>query len=87
MYDTETFEIVCVAPAYDFNMAFETGFDYEDTEPFILSHIHDFIKNNQDILELFDKVEQYLNTDIYLLKEEKNRILEKLKTLKTPMHN
>jgi serine/threonine protein kinase HipA of HipAB toxin-antitoxin module len=49
MYDSNSFEILKVAPAYDFNSAFA---EYEDTAVFyewIMARLENFMRNNPDI--------------------------------------
>lgn len=88
MYDTETFEILEVAPAYDFNSAFASWDDvsvyYED----ILERLTDFINNEISLIPKLKCINDFLKTCPFLSEADKNEIHNRadyLLSLVTPL--
>ena len=77
IYCTESFEIMRVAPAFDFNSAFDV---YEDVLMYdldIVNNLARFINNNKELLPKLGQVETFLSTDPYLSKEQKSSIVDR----------
>ena len=75
LYDNKTFDIVSVAPAYDFNAAFDAWGDPSLYDPVIMSKLYGFAKNNPDIVARLNTLPNTVNNDIYLSQEQKQEIL------------
>jgi len=75
LYDNETFDIIGVAPAYDFNAAFDALGDPTLYDPTIVENLEKFAKNNLDIIMRLGTLSSVIQDDPYLSEEQKQEIL------------
>jgi len=75
LYSPKTFELLCVAPAYDFNSAFEGWRGVELYDPDIFTRLSEFINNNLDLIPTLSQVAEFLATDPYLNQTQKDEII------------
>ena len=75
LYDNETFNIVSIAPAYDFNAAFDAWGDPTLYDPTIMNNLEELIKNNPDIIAKLATLPSVVKSDAYLSEEQKQEIL------------
>ena len=81
LYDTETFEIKKVAPAYDFNSAFNGWNNVNAYYETIVKNLSRFMDNNQDLVQGLQSIEQCLRQCNYLSAESKAEIILRAKYL------
>ena len=74
LYDTTKFEILSVAPSYDFNAAFEAWGNVKAYDPFILANLQEFLENNQDIIHKLETIDYILDKETKLTNEQKKEI-------------
>ena len=77
LYDNETFEIISVAPAYDFNAAFDAWGDPTYYDPTIFKMLKELKCNNPDIIENLKGLEEVVIKDEFLSEEQKREVLSR----------
>lgn len=83
LYDNETFEILAVAPAYDFNAAFETWDGLDMYDSYIYANLNTFLNNNPDLVAKLGTLKLVLEKDVFLNREQKQRLMERASYLIT----
>ena len=78
LYDTKSFDILDVAPAYDFNSAFESWGDIKVFDPVIVEMLPEIINSNLNLIPRLKTLDKILGTDKILSKESKNEILSRV---------
>jgi hypothetical protein len=81
IYDTATFEITDVAPAFDFNSAFEHWGDVTAYDEFIFGNLKTFMQANKDLVPLLQTLNAVTEKDLYLNMEQKSEIINRAKYL------
>ena len=74
LYNTSDFEIIGVAPAFDFNSAFECWNDTTIYYEEIMELLPEIINNNLDLVAPLKSIDTVLEEDIHLSKEAKNEV-------------
>ena len=77
LYDNDTFEILEVAPAYDFNAAFETWDGIDMYDKYIFSNLESFMSNNADLCHRLLAIDEILAECAMLSVLQKTRIVER----------
>ena len=77
LYSPESFELLGVAPAYDFNSAFDAYGDITAYDSDIFTRLPQFINNNLDLIPNLKRTAEYLATDPYLNQEQKNEVVSR----------
>ena len=81
LYNPTTFEIIAVAPAFDFNSAFDVYGDPTAYDPYIMSVLPTFVANNPDIIEKLKDIKEVLAQEVYLNDEQKTEIISRAEYL------
>ena len=86
LYDTETFEITGVAPAYDFNSAYDVYGDVSAYDSDIFTRLPQFMNNNKHLVQNLQRTKSFLETDRCLSKEQKQEIVSRAEYLVSLVH-
>ena len=75
LYDTETFKIIKVAPAYDFNSAYEGWRGVSLYDPDIVQRLPSFICNNRHLIPQLKRTAEFIAPDPYLNDDQKQEVI------------
>ena len=84
MYDTSSFEVVSVAPAFDFNAGFEAWGSLEAYNQYIFKNLRNYMNNNQDLINPLEGIKKLLghrSIKSWLKEEQVNEIESRAKYL------
>ena len=84
MYDTDSFEILSVAPAFDFNAGFEAWGSLEAYNQYIFKNLGKYMNNNQDLanpLKSIKKLLEHKSIKSWLKEDQVNEIENRAKYL------
>jgi len=81
LYDTETFEITGVAPAFDFNSAFEVWGDNSVFYEWIYDNLPMFVNNNPEFVKHLESINEILQNVPHLSDSQKQSIVDRAKYL------
>ena len=77
LYDSDTFEILKLAPAYDFNSAYDFQEDELAYDAYIVKMLPEFINHNLELLPKLQEIEQHLEEISYLTSEQKKQMIKR----------
>ena len=77
LYDTTTFEIISVAPGFDFNSAYDFQEDALAYDEDIFERLPEFVSCNTDLISGLKKIREYLYNDPYLDQTKKDMIVKR----------
>jgi len=81
LYDTETFEITGIAPAFDFNSAFEIWGDTTVYYAWVFDNLPMFVNNNPEFVTRLESINEIVQNVPYLSKEQKQEIVSRAEYL------
>lgn len=81
LYDSDTFEIIKLAPAYDFNSAYDFQEDTLAYDLYIMNMLPIFMKHNRDLINQLEQIEHHLADIRYMTNEQRKHIIERAKYL------
>ena len=74
LYDAKSFEIIGVAPAYDFNSAFDAWGDLKAYDPYIFELLPKIMQANKSLAPKLESISEPVDADLYLPDESKNEV-------------
>jgi len=81
LYDTETFEVTEVAPAFDFNSAFEVWGDNSVFYEWVYDNLPVFVNNNSEFVKRLESINKILQEIPYLSSEQKQSVADRARYL------
>lgn len=87
LYDTETFEITGIAPAFDFNSAFEEWDNIDVFDPTLFPLLGKFANDNIELVQNLVKIKEILATDRFLNDKQKNCVISRAEYLMSLLEN
>ena len=81
LYDTETFEVTEVAPAFDFNSAFEVWGDNSVFYEWVYDNLSTFVNNNYKFVGRLESINEILQEVPYLTSEQKQSVADRARYL------